>query len=784
MKRELNVEIKGDNTHYKKKIDESKKETKDFANEASKVKFDVAKPEEINKVKERLKLLKEEQQDLAELIKRRSEAHSIKDIDEYNARIAETTARINTLQSVTSDNFNTFTRGVRAASSSIAGLTGAISLLGGSEEQRAKLMRVTISLMAIGNAAHRIAMLQQRSNLVSLIKVKYDNIKATLTSALSIKTEAAAVTASTSAKKGAAVTTGILTKATWLWNKAIAANPIFFILAVIIAVIGGLYALSKALGDNSKEAKGYEKTLDGVVVKDKELREAHDAHIVKLRKMQNEWDLLTGKIGEYEKTLRDMAVDNEVRLKKIKDDTEKELEEASSFWGTFWETINTKGSILKTQEVTIKRRVEAAKKGNEILAMTEKDINDELRLMSEQYRQKELQAMKEHAVETAKTKKQELDAQIALAEHHYRIEFDKYKEASEQQRLATAKHQNRIKELTTAYNNELLRIKEDRLKKELEIQKEQQDFMFAESVAYWKRELITAEQEGKTLMDAKLSLLDAETEQKLSKVAKGSEQELLILKQAEIDKGKIMREGFKYQIDMYDQMNSEMAKRLAITKELHMVYGDTYDILGDQIRIYENEIQRLIEDGYTAEDAAITKLIDKLGELSHAREKAIDDAARVAKSQQQLQAVTTDLATTFGSAMGAMARDGREASNELIKQALATAMAFVINQIIQEVEWPYNLIAAAGGAAITYALFDQVPALAQGGLAMSPTLAMVGDNPNARVDPEVIAPLSKLKGMIGDTGSENDMSKVVFEIRGDTLIGILEKYNTYQERYK
>ncbi len=41
------------------------------------------------------------------------------------------------------------------------------------------------------------------------------------------------------------------------------------------------------------------------------------------------------------------------------------------------------------------------------------------------------------------------------------------------------------------------------------------------------------------------------------------------------------------------------------------------------------------------------------------------------------------------------------------------------------------------------------PALAQGGLAFGPTMAMVGDNQNASVDPEVIAPLSKLQSMMG-----------------------------------
>ena len=43
----------------------------------------------------------------------------------------------------------------------------------------------------------------------------------------------------------------------------------------------------------------------------------------------------------------------------------------------------------------------------------------------------------------------------------------------------------------------------------------------------------------------------------------------------------------------------------------------------------------------------------------------------------------------------------------------------------------------------------EIPHLASGGLAYAPQLAMVGDNRNARIDPEVIAPLSKLEGAMG-----------------------------------
>lgn len=45
-----------------------------------------------------------------------------------------------------------------------------------------------------------------------------------------------------------------------------------------------------------------------------------------------------------------------------------------------------------------------------------------------------------------------------------------------------------------------------------------------------------------------------------------------------------------------------------------------------------------------------------------------------------------------------------------------------------------------------------VPHFANGGIVSGPTLAMVGEYPGAKSDPEVISPLSKLKSMIGDRG--------------------------------
>lgn len=58
----------------------------------------------------------------------------------------------------------------------------------------------------------------------------------------------------------------------------------------------------------------------------------------------------------------------------------------------------------------------------------------------------------------------------------------------------------------------------------------------------------------------------------------------------------------------------------------------------------------------------------------------------------------------------------------------------------------------------------EIPRLATGGLATAPTLAMVGDNRNARTDPEVIAPLSKLQGMLTDGAGISEIIALLREI--------------------
>lgn len=88
-------------------------------------------------------------------------------------------------------------------------------------------------------------------------------------------------------------------------------------------------------------------------------------------------------------------------------------------------------------------------------------------------------------------------------------------------------------------------------------------------------------------------------------------------------------------------------------------------------------------------------------------------------------------------------------------------------------------------AAIMTALINKsaesdVPALATGGLAYGKTIALVGDNANASVDPEVIAPLSKLQAILPEGGSTQNVNITLggeLVAKGRDLAYVLSKEN-------
>lgn len=115
----------------------------------------------------------------------------------------------------------------------------------------------------------------------------------------------------------------------------------------------------------------------------------------------------------------------------------------------------------------------------------------------------------------------------------------------------------------------------------------------------------------------------------------------------------------------------------------------------------------------------------------------------------------------------------RQKAISIMQAIIGTALA-VVNALQTQPFLPMGpIMAAVAGAAgaAQIALIASQP-LAKGGIAYGEALATVGEYPGARMNPEVIAPLDKLKKLIGST---NEMGEVRFVIEQNQLVGILNK---------
>ena len=91
-----------------------------------------------------------------------------------------------------------------------------------------------------------------------------------------------------------------------------------------------------------------------------------------------------------------------------------------------------------------------------------------------------------------------------------------------------------------------------------------------------------------------------------------------------------------------------------------------------------------------------------------------------------------------------------------------------------------GIILALAAVAGMVATMLSLPKFAKGGIAFGPTVGMFGEYPGAANNPEVVAPLSRLKSLLGDSG--NGGGEVEFRIKGRRLVGVLAKEGNVMAR--
>ena len=227
--------------------------------------------------------------------------------------------------------------------------------------------------------------------------------------------------------------------------------------------------------------------------------------------------------------------------------------------------------------------------------------------------------------------------------------------------------------------------------------------------------------------------------------------------------------------------SDDFIQSIRTATEEYRLYGDALQYATEKKRLLQAEITNLIENGHTVESEAVKKLKGDYDELTNKTIPGIVEGQRTLKSAaiDAATAFTTGFAQAlvgaedFNQAMGRLIRD-------TIRMLLIEAIAGFAAKSLATMG-PLGLAAAAAAPIVVGGLFDTViPPFADGGIVSGPTLGLMGEYTGASTNPEVIAPLDKLKSMLGGVGGMGNM-QLTTRIEGQDLLVMLQEAETQQE---
>lgn len=189
--------------------------------------------------------------------------------------------------------------------------------------------------------------------------------------------------------------------------------------------------------------------------------------------------------------------------------------------------------------------------------------------------------------------------------------------------------------------------------------------------------------------------------------------------------------------------------------------------------------------GIDAEIARLEQLRDSFGKVAESELTAADHARGAVGAITNVASIMQSLSGVVGKSAGSWLQWGGNVLSavsqalpmiaQLIGGNIAQAFSGAIAQS-QSVPFPYNLISLAASLASVGAAVASIPKFAAGGIAYGPTVGLFGEYAGARSNPEVVAPLNRLRDMIAPaTQTEAVGGHVEFVIDGRVLRGVLAK---------
>ena len=276
----------------------------------------------------------------------------------------------------------------------------------------------------------------------------------------------------------------------------------------------------------------------------------------------------------------------------------------------------------------------------------------------------------------------------------------------------------------------------------------------------------------------------------LIKLNKGNAE---VVKQLETSKGEalatITQDANQKKVDLMAEMedasavSKEQRMALEIQREKDYYKGlideaVKFDLATDALQAARDAKVQQIMDSYNEKTSIFTEIQDQLiGSMQQgfgALGTSIADSLGAGESamgtfagvliQTALTALSTSLAGTMGASLeaGANTAKGMGPIGAFVLPALLAGAAVAVKGAFGKVEKPKKF--------------------AKGGIVSTPTMGLMGEYPGARSNPEVVAPLDKLKKMIGDRGGSSVQVGGEFVLKGQDLIVALQRANNQRNR--
>ena len=222
-------------------------------------------------------------------------------------------------------------------------------------------------------------------------------------------------------------------------------------------------------------------------------------------------------------------------------------------------------------------------------------------------------------------------------------------------------------------------------------------------------------------------------------------------------------------------------ERVDFLKEQYQLEVSEAEGSFDKIKLAEENMRIALNKGFMDGSIKLSEYIDATIELRKKSNQTVLAESKAAMAEMLKMGI--GIMNALGPALDMLLEKGAsigevlsKAFNDIIKKLIKVAIAAAIAVALLSLIFP-STVAKAGGAMKMFGnlvgggmgLGSQL--FANGGIVSGPTMGLMGEYPGAKSNPEVVAPLDKLKNLIGGSGG----GTLEARISGNDLLILMNK---------